>query len=511
MQPFIVLYFIPIGLIAIVIIAIIRLIIRASSGGNSNPTNTNYRQPPQPGQYNNPPMQNPYQTNQQQQNPYVNTPPPVYPPSDPSQVPPVPNQQTPPAWQNPGTYQPPTYQQPNYNQPNYAPSTYNEPGVTPGTTKRNTPIGTDYSTYTGAPPAKKSNTTMIVVLSIIGVVVILAGTITYVAYQRANGAGSLVSEDFRLAYDNPTENTYYIVLDDWDTIKVEPFTSSDDLDYTHRRDLTDFHWQMFTEDFQTIADTTVSKYDVETWINDRTSMSWNYSTILFNPSRTQYVYYTAWFDEIGLEYMDDVKVGDSTFFCDAYTVNDAFIFDGREAEFQIDLEDATETSDLDQNQYLVNQYDFAVLYAKLNFEEPQEAAMEDFRNELLDMFTYGKEEVMVNSAYDSDDVLTYYSLDSLTPGEVDEYSEPRDFIPAIEFVEEHASLFRATARSQYDYIVDHADSLLKHSYVEQERPADYMKMTRKSYVVYEEGMLADEPRREVSYEVERNTFDASMY
>ena len=129
------------------------------------------------------------------------------------------------------------------------------------------------------------------VLSIVGVVVILIASFGYIAYQRSSGAGSLVNEyDFQLAYENPTDNTYYIVLDEWDTIKVEPYTTTDDLDYTHRRDRTEFHWQMFTEDMSLIADTTVSKNEMESWADDRNYDSWGYNTVLFNPSRTEYVY-----------------------------------------------------------------------------------------------------------------------------------------------------------------------------------------------------------------------------
>lgn len=514
MTPLIVLYFIPIGLIAIVIIAIIRLIIRASSGSSNQHNYTQYRQPPPPpGQQN--PGTNPYA----QQNPYVNSPP------DLNQNP----QQQPPSWQNPGTtpqppnytqpdytqqtYTPPNYNQPNYNQPNYTQPNYTQPNYT-GDTKRSTSIGnTNYSTYAGAPAAPKSNKTAIIVISIIAVVVIAIGSLAYIGYQRSSGAGSLVTEyGFQLAYENPTENTYYLVLDEWDTIKVEPYTSSDDLNYTHRRDRTQFHWQMFTADMNLIADTTVSEDEMESWTSGKNYDSWGECKVLFNPSRTDYVYYTAWFDEIGIDYMGDFEVGDSTYFADAYVVNEAFIFDERDNEFVTDLASASDESTLEQNQFLVNRYDFVVLYEKLNNNNSLESKLDDYRDELVNLFEFSKEEVMANSEYDVDDVNTCYTLDSLIPGYVDEYSTAHDFLPAIEFVRDHASLFKSTARYEYDYIIDSADAIMEYREPLIDAAAvSYMPMRSISYYVREEGILADEPKREVSYETDRDTENASYY
>lgn len=513
MAPLVTLYIIPIGLIAIVIIAIIRLIIRAANSGNSNTTNTNYtnyRQPPNPGQ---PGQQNPYNPGQNaygqnpnpyntNQNPFANQN-----PADPNLPPP------PPTWQNPTPYQQPDYTQPNQNQPNYNPSTYTEPGTyNPQTNVRSTSIGnTNYSTHVGSPADQSKSPALKIILIIVGVVVLLGAGIAYVAYQRNEGGASLVSADFRLAYDNPTENTYYIVLDDWDTIKVAPYTSTDDLDYTHRRDLTTHHWQMLDEDQKVIADTTVSKEEMADWESSRTSMYWNYSTVVFNPSGTQYVYYNHWLYEEGLNYMDDFTVGDSTYFADAYTVNDLFIFDGRDPEFQTDLDAATTTSEDLQQQFLINRYDFAVLYHKLNGENPQEEMMAEYLTQLQDLYEVAKEEVMYNNAYDSDDLLYCYSLDSMTPSWVSDDTEPRDFIPAIEFVKDHSSLFKATAREQYNYVVDSADALLKHAYVVQDRPDQFMEMTVISYTVYSEGLFNDEGRREETWTYERNTETGSYY
>lgn len=513
MTPLVTLYIIPIGLIAVVIIAIIRLIIRAANSGDSNTTNTNYtnyRQPPNPGQpgqqnpYN--PGQNPYGQNPNpyntNQNPYANQN-----PADPNLPPP------PPTWQNPGTYQQPDYTQPNQNQPNYNPSTYTEPGTyNPQGNVRSTSIGnTNYSTHVGSPADQGKSPAVKIILIIVGVVVLLGAGIAYVAYQRSEGGASLISADFRLAYDNPTENTYYIVLDDWDTIKVAPYTSTDDLDYTHRRDLATHHWQMLDEDQKVIADTTVSKEEMADWESSRTSMYWNYSTVVFNPSGTQYVYYNSWFDEEGLNYMDDFQVGDSTYFADAYTVNDLFIFDGRDPEFQTDLDAATTSSEDLQQQFLINQYDFVVLYHKLNGDNPQEEMMEEYLTQLQDLYEVAKEEVMYNNAYDSDDLLYCYSLDSMTPSWVSDDTEPRDFIPAIEFVKDHSSLFKATAREQYNYVVDSADALLKHAYTVTDRPDQFMEMTVISYIVYSEGLFNDEGRREESWTYERNVETGSYY
>lgn len=512
MIPLLTLYFIPVGLIAIVIIAVIRLIIRASQGSNTNGNYTKYNHPSGTGQQKpyNQNQQNPYNQQQnpytQQQNPYTQK----QTPADPN------NPQT---WQNPyqqpdytqTNYTQPNYTQPNYQQPTYTPPTYHSPGIPPETAKRSTTIQSNYATHVGAPPQKKRNVALIVILSVVGAIAIGAAAVGYLVYQKTSGAGSLVGEGFRLAYENPTENTYYLVLDGWDTIKVEPFTNTEDLDYKHRRDLTTFHWQMLDADRKVIADTTVSQEEMQSWVYDRSLTYYGYSTVLFNPSRTQYVYYTTWEDEeLGENYMDEVKIGDKTYHVDAYTTHSAFIFDGRDPEFSTDIEHSS-YSTLPQNQFLLSSYDFEVFYRGNAPDNKQHNMMEDFRAQLVQLFEVARAEVLVNNAYEVDDVTTCYALDSLTPSTVGRYTTPADFIPAIDFVTAHSKLFKATGRKHYNYVVDNSETLLKHSYVETDRAPGFIKMTRISYMVHKEGLMDDQPGRSSYFEEPRNTTDGSYY
>lgn len=507
MTPLIVLYFIPIGLIAIVIIAIIRLIIRAASkDSNSQTYKPPYTPPPQnPGQYGQPNQPN-------------------------TQYPPSPHSQVPPVWQNPGAYQqpdytqqppntppdytqqtytPPAYNQPNYQQPNYTQPNYTQPDYTqtgnyqaPGSTKRSTNIPGGYATHVPGPPPK-SNAGLIAGI-IIGVIVLVVGGAVALFVAKNNATG-LTTSSFHLAYDNPTESTYFIILDDWDTIKVAPHTSSDNLDYTFSDDLQNFHWQMTTEDGTVIADTTLSRADVEAWHNDRTLYNYGNSLIVFNPSRSEFVYYTAWTGDEGSDYMDDIKVGDSTYFADAYITTEAFIFDQRDPDYLKALGEPGAYDSYEQTQFLVSAADFPALFSRMSGTNRPNDIFNNYRNQLLDLFTYAREEVMSNNAYDSDDVITLYDLDSVTPGPIDEYTEARDFVPAIDFVKANSRLFKATAPDQYNYIIDSADVVLKHAYVEQPRNENsYPEMKVVTYLVYHDGFFNDEPRREISYEYDRD-------
>jgi len=502
MTPLIILsYGFPIITVVFLVIALIRLIVRLANKDSSSSQTYKppYTPPPQnPGQYGQPNPGN---------NPYTNPPPP--PPGMPQQP-----------WQNPGTYQqpnytqtpntppayvPPDFKQPNYQQPDYTQGTYQQPGMNqpPGGPLRSTSIPGGYATQIPDTP-KKSRAGLIAGI-IIGVVVLVIGGVIVLVMAKNNGGGGLTTSSFNLAYENPTENTYYIILDEWDTIKVDPYTSSDNLDYTFRRDLTQFHWKMTTQDGKVIADTTVSRNDVEQWQSERTAYSYINSLIIFNPSRTEFVYYTAWYDEEGTDYMDDFKVGDSTYYADAYVVNDAFIFDQRDPEYITELSEAKTHSAVEQNQFLVSAADFAVLYKKLNGENSHQDLFENYRDELKDLFTYAREEVMANNAYDADDVIVLYDLDSVTPAYVDENTTPNDFVPAIDFVKKHAKLFKATAPDQYNYIIDSADAVLKHSYTVITRGENpYPEMKFVSYTVFRDGLFDDEPRREVSYTYDRD-------
>lgn len=502
MTPLIVLYFIPIGLIIVVIIAVIRLIIRASTKDNSSQTyKPPYTPPPQnPGQYGQPNQPN-------------------------TQYPPSPHSQVPPAWQNPGAYQqphytqqppntppdytqqtytPPDFNQPNYQQPNYQQPNYTQPGnyQAPGSTKRSTNIPGGYATHVPEAP-KKSNARLIAGI-IIGVVVLVVGVGIALLVAKNNATG-LTSSMFHLAYDNPTDNTYYIILDEWDTIKVAPHTSSENLDYTYSEDLQNFHWQMTTEDGKVIADTTVSRDEIERWEMDRLAYSSHNSLIIFNPSLSEFVYYTSWYDDEGTDYMDTLKIGDNKYFADAYITTNAFIFDQRDPEYMKSLSEASSYDSYEEAQFLVSAADFPALYARKNGANGPNDIFNNYRDQLLDLFTYAREEVMSNNAYDADDVVTLYDLDSVTPGPIDEYTQPGDFIPAIDFVKANSKLFKATAPEQYYYIIDSADVVLKHSYVEKPRnESGYPEMHMVSYNVYHDGFFNDEPRREVSYEYDRD-------
>ncbi len=498
MTPLVVLYIIPIGLIAFAIIAIIRLIIRASSKSNESQTyKPPYTPPPQyPGQYG---QQNPGQ------NPYGNPPQ---------------NTQQPP-WQNPGTHQqpnytqqpntppdytqqtytPPDYTKPNYQQPNYTQPDYTQGNYqqTPGNPKRSTSIPGGYATQIADAP-KKNNTTVIVTSIIIGVVVLIGGFIAF-AVSSKNGGGALTSSSFVLAYENPTDNTYYIILDDWDTILVSPHTASNELDYTFRQDQVNFHWVMTNENGDVIADTTLVRSDVEMWDYERSTYSYVNSLIIFNPSRSEFVYFTSWNDEMGNDYMDSIAIGGSTYFADAYITNAAFIFDERDPEY---IKELAESSFDDQNQYLVSAADFAALFPKVT-GNTQYDLFESYRNMLLEMYDVANAEVMASSDYDANDLQTVYDLGYKIPESVTDVTQARDFIPAIDFVKDHERLFKATAPDEFKYIIDSADVVLNHTYsTVQNTAGGYPELHQISYNVIRGGLFDDEPRREISYEYDRD-------
>ena len=224
------------------------------------------------------------------------------------------------------------------------------------------------------------------------------------------------------------------------------------------------------------------------------------------------MYYSAWFAGIGVDYSDSVKIGDSIYFVDAWVTSAPFIFDAREADYETGIDEINSSySTPDQQQFLVSAADFPVLLSRLGQHSPRFKKMEEFRRKLVELFEVSREEILANSAYDSDDVTTVYDLDSLTPLPVDQYTEPRDFIPAIEFVKENKSLFKATAFSEYKYVTDSADALLKHAYVEQDRPQNYPQLRYITYSVYKDGIFSDVPRREAVYDTERDENDGTHY
>lgn len=464
---------IPIAVIVLVIVGIIRLIIRLSKNkSNDNPTTTssNY-QPPQNYNQGNSPASNPYG----QQGPY-NQPGSNYPPSNPN---------VPPTYQSPGTYTPPNYMQPGQNPQN--------------TGRRSTqiPSTAQYATYMQDQP-KNPNRAGLIIGIIVGVVALfLAGG--WFVYSKANSAAKLTTSNFKLAYENPTDESYTIILDDWDTIKVDPHTASTDLDYTYDMKQDSFHWKMVSSDGTVIADTFGLRDDLETFYYDQLDKGYSTTpTILLNPSRTEYVFWTLWYGDEGTDYCEDMVIGDSTYWIDAYVVNAAVIFDVRDPETASDLGEAKKYSSETQAQFLVNVSDFGILYERIYSDvNDQLDIFNDYRNLMIELYNAAYDKIREDGdpSYDEQKILDEF--DAVIPPSVNEYTVPRDFVDAIDYVQTEPDFFQEADREKYNSIVDSADVILKHAYSEQPRTATFPEMTYLSYYVIQEGFWNDIPRREM--------------
>lgn len=477
----------PIIAIVVVLAAIVRLIIRLSKNktDNANNSQTNYN----PQQYGNtnPGNTNPGANPFGQQNPY-NQPGTNYPPSDPN---------LPPTYQQPGNYTPP-----NYSQPTYQHSAPNPQG----TTRRSTQIpgGAQYSTYIQDQPKNKNRTGLI--LGIIFGVVALFGAAGWFIFAKASAARELTTSDFKLAYENPTDESYLIILDGWDSIKVEPRSASTDLDYTIRTDQDTFRWRMETVNGNVIADTMIERIEVESWYYDQLSKGYAKTpTIVFNPSKTEFVFWTLWYGEEGIDYCEDMVIGDSTYWIDAYMVNNAIIFDDRDPDAATDLGDAKKYSSEDQAQFLVNVKDFAILYERIYSDaNDQLDIFNDYRNSLIELYNAANEMSQTdgNLTYNEEKILN--DFDATIPPTIDENTVPRDFVDAIDYVQTEPDFFTEADANKYEAVVDSADIILKHAYVEEPRTAFFSDMHYVSYLVKHEGFWNNIPMRSVSYTMDRD-------
>lgn len=474
---------IPIAVIVLVIVGIIRLIIRLSKNkSNDNPstTYTNYN-PPQTGNYNqgnSGPAANPYG----QHGPY-NQPGSNYPPTNPN---------VPPAYQSPGTYTPPNYSQ---------------TGTNPQTTTRRStqiPSAGQYAAYTQDQPKNPNRAGLII--GIIAGVIVLVGALGWFIFSKASSAAKLTTSDFKLAYENPTDETYTIILDDWDTIKVDPHTASTDLDYTYDMKQDSFHWKMISANGTVIADTSGLREDLESFYYDQIDKGYSTTpTILFNPSRTEYVFWTLWYGDEGTDYCEDMMISDSTYWIDAFVTNEAIIFDVRDPETATEMGDAKKYSSESQAQFLVNVTDFAILYERIYSDVNDELdVFNEYRNSLIELYNAANDRALADgtTSYNEDKILNEFDL--LIPPSVNENTVPRDFVDVIDFLKTEPDFFQEADYSRYNAIIDSADIILKHSFTEQARSASFPEMTYVTYYVMQEGFWNDIPRREISYTRERD-------
>ena len=353
-------------------------------------------------------------------------------------------------------------------------------------------------------PKKKRNTTLIVVLTV-AILAILAGaaipTITYMHDHNENG---LTTPEFTLAFENPTDKEFVIILDEWDTIQVAPYSASENLKYSIRRDQHTFHWKMLDASGKTIADTTLEKDAITTWFNDNGwADKYDQGTILLNPSRSEFVTYTVWLLEDGKEYAQDVIIGDSTYFVDAMVTTAAFIFDVRDPDEITSLDGSNPYGSPERNQYLVSARDFMVLYKNLSGNDGPIAKFRAYKDHLDELVALSRAELAATSGTSYQDEQKVDELDNLIPY-VTSSTVPRDFVPAIDYVRSHTSFFSDLNYKQYKIVDDSADTVLKNAYGAKPRPEPFPALHYLSFSIERNGFMADEPNRKITYEQDRD-------
>jgi hypothetical protein len=487
MQPLILLISgLPIFAIVFIIIAIIRLIVRLAKKSNNDQTYT----PPPPSQYN---QHGPQGTNQNPgQNPYQGT---YHTPT------PAPN----PYQQSQPTSQPQSYKPANESQTYSKPDYGNTPLPSANQQRRSTAIPGTYSTYIDDQP--KRNNTAVVIAIVIAVAALGAGAAIFLA---GTGVGaSMTKSEFILQYQNPTDGSYLIVLDDWDTIKVEPHTASVNLEYAFDQNADTLHWKMLEENGAVVADTFILKAEILDWQTTEQSRPYSSSpTILLNPSRSEFVFWTVWYNDSGSDEISEMKVGDSTYFIDATTTRNPFIFDTRNPEFATKLELAEGTSDDEQAQFLISVNDLPALYAKIYSSDRQYEMLRNYRNSLQSLFTEAHDVIMEESRYTPEDVSKVYVLDSLTPAYVDGSTGPLDFREAISYLAEEQTLFKSAAPARYRAVMDSANIVL--NAIAEQPQVVYPALRYVGYVV-SLGSSFGTPNRQIGYETARDPKDGAYY
>ena len=367
--------------------------------------------------------------------------------------------------------------------------------------------------YTGDASGRKKNVFVILGIVIALVVGLSVAAFFGVNYWHDHNTNGLTTESFTLKYENPTDQKYYIVLDNWDTITVEPFSACDNLDYTHKRDQISFHWQMLDENQKVIADTTVSESEITEWFTERNwDDQYNHeNTIILNPSLSDFVYWTMWFGVDQDEYVEEVSISDSVYVIDGEILSSAFIFDPRDPNYITELEYARPFSDLERNEFLISDRDFMVLYSNIYSESGYQKRFNRYRNALIDLFNASRAKILTFDEQTNDQIELVNRLDSLIPQPVTNETEPREFVEVINLVRYEEDFFRPLAISEYDAVTDSADLILKRSYSSESTTTVYPALQYFTYWVERDGFWDDQPVRRIQSDYAREEDGSASY
>jgi len=419
---------------------------------------------------------------------------------------------TPPQTGNPQQpYSPPT---PQAYQQNYTPpqgSYHTNPYGTPEnqfnkSPNRNTAIPNSYQTHVGDTPPKKRNVWLIV--GIVGGVILAlgVGAAAYIGYRHDHGETGLTGADFNLIYDNPTDQSYTLILDDWDTIAVGPYSSTSTLDYTYRRNQTKFHWKVLDKYNKLIGDTTVNLDDINIYFTTDGRDEWApyKRTILINPSRSNYMFWTVSFGEYaGENDTTEFIIQDSVYYLTASVTNSLFILDSRSTLYRADLETASRFSELDFNEYFISQRDFVVLYEHIFPGHDHLSRFNDYRNTMIDLYNSAHDELDGQASPKQSEIDIVNGFGDLIPSSINDKTVARDFVAAIDFVKNEEEFFSGIDRYNCNMVLDSSEVILKKTHSDDKVLPSFEPLHYVEYFIQRNGFWDDQPKRVIESKWDR--------
>lgn len=264
-------------------------------------------------------------------------------------------------------------------------------------------------------------------------------------------------------FENPSNNSYYLIFDRIDSVKVPPMSMCSHLPYFLTKNQTSIDVGIYDNQFHCLEDTVLNlpalELEFKKNIHDKLYQPSSYDpyAILINPSRTNFFSWKVWYGEEGINNLKTIEINNDTLFADAVSTNSFFIFPELNPEFATNVEWLNNKNAIGHVELLVSQQDFLIAYNNLYRQGANEEKLNDFRNKLIRLYNQGINFNYPDLQKANETESEFYKL---IPPSITSASEGKDFQNVTGLFKKEIGFFNAVNPGLANSIFVESDSIL---------------------------------------------------
>jgi hypothetical protein len=299
---------------------------------------------------------------------------------------------------------------------------------------------------------------IVLILGIIAAVLVYVYNTIRISKKHEYGSSAV---GFR--YENPSGNSYYIIFDKVDSVKVPPMSMCSHLPYLLAKNQNTIDVGIYDNQFHCLEDTVLDLPALEAEfkknIRDKFYQPSTYDPyeILINPSRENFFSWKVWYGEGEINHLKTVEINGDTLYADAVSTNSFFIFPELNPEFATSVEWLNNKNTIGHVELLVSQQDFLVAYTNLYCQSSNEKTLNDFRNKLVSLYNKGMHFNYYDLHKANETESQFYKM---IPPPITSSTEGKDFQSVIILFKKEIGFFDAVNRELSNSIFVESDSIL---------------------------------------------------